>query len=223
LISGYWESWITICFYRLFKLAKPLSVINVGANVGYYSLLASSFDRDMPVIAYEPQKKLASLIRRSAVVNGMSNLRVVESAVGASAGTVWLRTFEGFYGSAMVSSVSTAGEHAFGVPVINLDSVDLTPIDFLIVDAEGFEFQIISGARSRLKSAERCAVLLEFSSSRYDNLVQFVDLLEELDFVPYSINHLGSLVNVKYADLRVELKVIDLVLVRNVDVSSLLV
>ena len=55
--DGYWESWITFWMY---KNVKPHhTVLDIGANHGYYSLMLASLG--CTVVASEPQPKLATL------------------------------------------------------------------------------------------------------------------------------------------------------------------
>jgi FkbM family methyltransferase len=223
MINGYWESWISVLFKNVFNLIQPERVINVGANVGYYSLLSSSFNRETEVIAYEPQKKLADLIRRSAMVNGFSNCSVFELAVGKSNGVAWLKQYADLYGSATISNTTEIGESALSVEVISLDSVSDLPIDLMILDAEGFEYEIIFGAINRITISDKIVIFIEFSASRYKNLDEFVCLLEELNLNPFLIDYSSGLVAKTYADLRNERGVIDLVLSKNIDLSTLVI
>jgi len=78
--------------------------VGVGANHGWFSLLAAHRLRPDAgrVFAFEPQAKLSSLLRRSAEINHLDNLVVVQAAPGdrASRGAVCLPSpDESRYGS----------------------------------------------------------------------------------------------------------------------------
>ena len=82
---GEWEPVIT----RLFPtLVSPGSVfVDVGANVGYYSLLAEKLDAAQ-IIAIEPCAPIAEQLRTNLELNGAQKIRVVESAAGDEHGIV---------------------------------------------------------------------------------------------------------------------------------------
>src|SRR5437667_4626672 len=68
LMDGFWEAWVTSCFR---KHVKPgMTVLDVGANVGYYSLLAASIvGRGGKVHAFEPNPDLFALLSNNAHIN----------------------------------------------------------------------------------------------------------------------------------------------------------
>lgn len=216
LLEGYWESWITVAFYRIARLIAPASVINVGANLGYYTFLAAALLPQARVDAYEPQPALVELIKRSAIVNGFSNVTVHPCALGAAAGSAWLRQFGDYLGSAMVSSESsTAGSNAISVDIRTLDQEGPHPLDLVIIDAEGYEFEILKGAQARIHSSDRVAVLMEFSASRYTDKHAFVEWIEKNGFQPYKVTYEGKLQKLRLEDLHEANQVVDLLIARN--------
>lgn len=220
MIEGYWESWITIAFSRLARLVKPSSVINIGANLGYYSFLAASLLPEANVIAYEPQPNLAQFIKRSAVINGFDKVTVENRALGSVPGSAWLKTFDDYYGSAMVTKDAAAiGSKAISVEINTLDLESISTLDFLIIDAEGFEYEILKGAEHRLRNSEKTVLMLEFSASRYLDKHEFVYWIESSGFEPYKITYEGNIQPITYEFLRETDSVIDLVLIRGFPVG----
>jgi FkbM family methyltransferase len=63
--------------------------IDVGANIGVYSLFAASLvGRGGRVVAFEPGPRAAARFRENVSVNGLGNIEVREEAVGRAAGSV---------------------------------------------------------------------------------------------------------------------------------------
>lgn len=61
---------------------------DIGANVGYMSLVASQFVGDQgQVHCFEPLPNLARILRQTMSANGLTNVHVVEAAVSATSGT----------------------------------------------------------------------------------------------------------------------------------------
>lgn len=211
MMEGYWESWISVAFYRIARLIAPTSVLNVGANLGYYTLLAAALLPDARIDAYEPQPALVELMQRSAVVNGFSNVIVHQCALGSKPGTAWLRQFGDYLGSAMVTSGSAiAGSNAISIEIRTLDQEGLAPHELVIIDAEGYEFEVLKGAQARIKESDRIAILLEFSASRYSDKSEFVNWIQSNGFSPYQITYEGKLKKLSFDNLHSADAVIDL-------------
>lgn len=216
MLEGYWESWISVALYRLIRLMAPTSVVNIGANLGYYTFLAAALLPQARIDAYEPQPELAELITRSAIVNGFSNVVVHPCALGAVSGSAWLRQFGDYLGSAMVTTTSsTPGSKAISVEIKTLDQEAVSPLEMVVIDAEGYEFEILKGAQARVNASPRMVVLLEFSASRYPDKHAFVDWIKNNGFAPYKVTYEGRLQRLVFDDLYQADMVIDMVIARN--------
>ena len=81
LVDGMWEPAVLEVFRRV--VGGGMTVVDIGANIGWYSLLAASrVGEKGSVIAFEPNEDLVRLLRRSAEVNGFGGrLTVVEKGV----------------------------------------------------------------------------------------------------------------------------------------------
>lgn len=72
LIKGSYEQWISDTFA---KYLKPDScVIDIGANIGYYSLLAASQCPNGKVFSFEPDNQNFQLLKTSIAYNGFENI-----------------------------------------------------------------------------------------------------------------------------------------------------
>lgn len=212
MMNGYWESWISVAFARAVVQRAPRTLVNVGANHGYYTLLAAALDHRMHIEAYEPQARLATLIERSALVNGFSGVQVLRQAAGSAHGSVWLEEHGDFLGSANVAAGATAGRRAQGVPVVPLDSVSDGPIDMMLIDAEGYEFEILKGAEQRLARSAAPCLFLEFSAPRYADKLAFVDWIGRHGLSVARIDHVGGLETMTLEALAACDTVVDIVL-----------
>jgi FkbM family methyltransferase len=130
--------------------------IDVGANVGAYSLIAA--EAGATVIAAEPDAGTAARLRENAALNGYG-VEVLVKAIGASEGiaafTVGLDTVNRFDsgGGAQVEVCTLDGvlgnRHARGVKI----------------DVEGFEMDVIRGVRSALAEHRIDLLQLEWNSA----------------------------------------------------------
>ena len=135
--------------------------LDVGANLGYYSLLACQ--RVGPpgqVFSFEPNPSVAATLRANLALNEFAQARVIESAVGRASGqTVMHIPVRGQSGLGTLSAETAAelGSAMREVPiaVTSLDdflaATPLASIRAMKVDAEGFELEILAGARELLR------------------------------------------------------------------------
>jgi FkbM family methyltransferase len=159
-------------FAFLHKFLKPGMVfVDVGANDGYYSLFAARrIEPNGKVIAFEPSTRERINLRRNLRRNGLDNVLVLPSALGAAAGDADLNLAHGVH-----SGHNTLGKFAHDdvvvasqerVDVVTLDQVaqqlGLKKIDFVKIDVEGAEASVVAGARHVL-SAMRPVMLLEIN------------------------------------------------------------
>jgi FkbM family methyltransferase len=127
----------------------PGSVVyDVGANVGFYTLLASELVGAMgSVIGFEPNPQNLPLLRRHLHLNHCANVTVIEAAVADRKGR-----------ASFVNTTSTTGRLApkgdFEVSVVGLDELiaeGVIPVaDFIKMDIEGGEVLALQGARRLL-------------------------------------------------------------------------
>ena len=165
--DGYWEAWITLAWLR--ELDVGMTVLDIGANCGYFSLIAA--DAVGPrghVTAFEPQPRLADWLRQSFLVNGFRNAEVRGEAISDAAGTVPLYVVDGLIGSTSLFAPEGYQTHTVEVPTITLDSLGLSP-DLIKIDAEGAEEKIWHGMQATLDANPDAVVMMEVDSRRYDD------------------------------------------------------
>jgi FkbM family methyltransferase len=136
--------------------------LDIGANVGSYTVLASKVC-GASSIAIEPDPGTARSLRRNIALNAIeNNVEVVEAAVGASEGhsrfTVGLDT---------CNRVATAGD-------ADVREVRVVPLDKIIgtrqptitkMAVEGFEAAVVAGASDTLEHRSLLAVITETESA----------------------------------------------------------
>ena len=131
-------------------LRSGMTVIDIGANIGAYSLPISRLvGRTGRVFAYEPGSEARSFLQRSRELNKMDNLEIVPLALSDNQ-----RVGRLLHGGS--SELNALGGNGAGetVNITSLDVEDVArgwpPPDFVKIDAEGEEERILSGARSFL-------------------------------------------------------------------------
>ncbi|MFN9623111.1 MAG: FkbM family methyltransferase [Cyanobacteriota bacterium] len=166
------------------KLAPALDrFLNIGANAGYFCLLADRLGLD--VIAFEPEPAAFRLLQRNLALNDSRAL-----AIPAALGDHWQR--QSFFGTGTAGSLvrGLSGTPAWDhqrVTVIPYDQLGLPttappPTMLWLLDCEGAEPMVLAGARESLGRA-RPLLILEWQPGRQRELWSTcVDSLLELGF-----------------------------------------
>jgi FkbM family methyltransferase len=141
--------------------------IDVGANVGYYSVLAGKIVGDLgQIISVEPTHSTAKVLRHNVQLNHLKNVRIIRKAAWCNNGLIRMRIPKGFFGMASVCSQNGVTD-TLEVEAFPLDELsDVKTVDLLKIDAEGSEYTILQGAKEILKKAKY--VVLEASDQKED-------------------------------------------------------
>jgi FkbM family methyltransferase len=146
-------------------LRPGMIVVDVGANVGYYTLLAlSRVGQRGHVIAIEPASRPRR--RLEAAVEGVPNVTILACALGAkrSTGTLYLDREADNDTPTMVPNHGGVPQE---VTIVRLDEclaeLGFDHIDLLKLDVEGWEPEILNGASSLLADGRIGAMLCELN------------------------------------------------------------
>src|SRR4051812_5229991 len=156
-LHGTWEPEVT---RAVRDLVRPgMNVALVGADVGYYVLLAAALSRTGRVFAFEPFPAHFAILERNVRDNGLDNVRLFDAAAGVREQTAELVN-PGTESRLDLSGGGAADGERVAVAVRPLDAV-LTAelpaggkLDFVQIDVEGAEWDVLRGAE-RLLARDR--------------------------------------------------------------------
>jgi FkbM family methyltransferase len=128
------------------------SVFDVGAHVGFYTILAARRTGSHgEVAAFEPLSRNVDFLRRHVDLNKLSNVTVVQAAVAESDGSSGFSTSESFF----EGHLDERG--AVHVQTVSLDTFvearNVRPPNVIKIDVEGAELEVLKGAKRVLASA----------------------------------------------------------------------
>lgn len=125
------------------------TVVDVGANIGYYALIFRRLVGDSGrIIAFEPEPDNLVELRLNVERNRISNIEVVPVAVGARAGTVH---FAGGINGRVTAHDTHVVDVVSEVRMVALDEVLTAPVDVIKIDVEGYEGEVLSGASQSIE------------------------------------------------------------------------
>lgn len=176
LNKGVWEPLTTSLVKE--ALRTGMIVLDIGAHVGYFTLLAASnVEAAGKVFAFEPDERHVKLLQRNVQANDASNVTVIPRAVSDTTGRCKLR----------VNSCS---------PEVSLETVrldDFFPpgqrrVDFVKMDIDGAEPVALAGMEGLLSESPEMQMLVEYDPWQHEvqgrSPGDFLCQLEHLGFRP---------------------------------------
>jgi FkbM family methyltransferase len=151
-------------------LAPGGTFVDVGANIGYFALLAAARVGERGrVVALEPDPRMAAAVRENVALNGLRQVHVVPVAAAEAEGEAVLAGFaeeEGNWGvSALSGGAPADGRPSFTVRCAPLDRVldeaGVGAVDLVKIDVEGAERRVLAGMRGGLRGGRYRRVLVE--------------------------------------------------------------
>lgn len=143
-LPDYWEM-----MFMLRYLAPDDVVVDVGANVGTYTVLAASCTARGQVVAFEPDPVARERLTENLALNGLSNVVVRCEAVGAAVGEAELTQ-----GLDTTNRIVRQGDQVPSrrVPITTLEAAcaSFPHVELCKLDTEGQEISVLRGANSLL-------------------------------------------------------------------------
>lgn len=187
ILRGYWEYWTTQAVLSLLKPGDR--VLEVGANLGYYTvLMAQRVGPAGNVTALEANPRLAALAGRSLKLNDLKQAIVLNRAALDQPGEVSFVTSRKNSGSGHVEVLPVApfeDAAVIQVEAVRLDDLGWDAVDFIRVDAEGCEPQVLRGATGILERNPDIVVSMEWSVIQMESRTSvpgFIAWLQDMGF-----------------------------------------
>jgi FkbM family methyltransferase len=201
---GIWEPALTAFMQERFRPGDGF--IDVGANVGYFSLLASRLvGGSGKVVAIEASPVTFDKLRAHLDENGAANVRAVNVAVADRDGRVPI-----YQGPLHNSGTTTIVEHlAQSTGCQFVAEVDARPLSTIVtdeewgcarivkIDVEGFEWNVVQGMTDLLRRGRTdLEIVMEVSPSGLDSLgktpADLLAIFAAAGFNPYVLDNLTS-------------------------------
>jgi FkbM family methyltransferase len=165
--------------------------LDCGANIGVHTL---EMGREMfgwgQVLAFEPQERLFYALCGNIVLNNLSNVKALNVALGETAGHISIPRPDynrpASFGSLELTNtgareyigqtISYIKKDLASVAIDRIDNLRLTRVDFIKIDVEGMELEVLRGAENTLQT---CVpdLLVEWIKCDKDALITFLSNL----------------------------------------------
>lgn len=203
LIKGSYEKGTTRLFRDLIK--EGMVILDIGANIGYYSLIAAKLAGDKGVVyAFEPAPDNFAFLVKNIEVNGLSNVVPVQKAVSNKAGTdrlflssdpAWHGMYKHNQGESIEVQVTSVDEFTENISC---------PINLIKIDVEGLEMRVLEGMMETIKRNPALKIITEFSPDALQKSgsspVGFLEKLADLGFTVHIIDEKAQVTKISNID-----------------------
>ena len=210
--SIYWrgysqyESETSPIFCSLIESADTF--IDIGANWGYYTLLAAAKNPKIRVISFEPHPIWFAQIKKNIAVNNFNNIQVIDNAVSNKCGEVTL------YIDNLHPECHSLEKEVFNNDNMNLNTSEVIvssttldkfikdnlvneklSIDLIKIDVEFFEGYVLEGARNTIREFLPDMIieilLLTNDEFKINNFEKIQSIVDEFGYNSYWISNKG--------------------------------
>lgn len=159
-----WEKNILTMYEKI--LNKESVVLDIGANLGTHTVPLSLLCKE--VIAFEPQKKIYNLLKKTIEFNNIDNVILYNNIVSSNANEDKLLEF-------LNTDCGRAGLKQYRPRLdgiisyeksMTIDSLKLVKCDFIKIDVEGSEFEVLSGGHETIEKYKPVILLETWNTKR---------------------------------------------------------
>ena len=174
---GCWEPLITGLF--LSTLKRGMTVVDIGANIGWYTLLsASRVGPEGKVFAFEPEPENFSVLSRGIKDNSFTNVSAFQNVVSDFNGVAALHLSK-FSGGHSIKD--DFGKETIPIQSTRLDNLlhglGVQDVDVMKVDVEGAEPEVLLGAGSLIGEGRVRNIFLEWNPKAWESRPDLIRLL----------------------------------------------
>jgi FkbM family methyltransferase len=202
-----------------FSLKEHEIALDIGANLGWFSVLLSRLSEDGSLIySFEPDEANFNLLKYNLSSNGCENVKPVKLAVSNEVG---ISTFFKYplKNTGRHSLLPKDGLEKVHVETTTLDSFllnnELSRVKYLKIDIEGYEYFALLGATNLLSFNP--IIMMEYSPHLYSECCsadKLIGLLSSRSYKPFILNN-GILKEISFEELLNTDKQIDVFLQNN--------
>lgn len=182
-LDGIWEADITKAWLSVIE--RDSVVLDIGANFGYYGLLAAQITdrKNSRIIFFEANTDLIPYINKTLALNWRKEQSLVENlAIADKDGDVTLNVLEGYIGSSSLQSkkeLSSYMKDKMDIEVTKQINVKATSVDnytkksqlrkvsLIKMDIEGYEEKAYKGMRNTVQNNDDITLFVEFTEGSY--------------------------------------------------------
>ena len=179
------------------RFVKPrITMLDIGANMGVYSLTSSNVIGDKgKIIAFEPDKDHVKTFTKSIKANGFENIKLYPFAVSDKNETLVFHADTFNSGNNQVAKENENNKNELHVQAVCLDDFlkDMPTVDLIKMDIQGAEYFAFIGMKTLLERNPDVVVFAEYWKKGLEkmnvNPADYINLLASFHFNFYKIDN----------------------------------
>jgi FkbM family methyltransferase len=175
------------------KLDKTKTFVDIGANIGTFSLILSNYCKE--VIAFEPLPKLYQQFQESIKLNNFTNITAHNSACGNEKTSLEITINEtNLGGNTLLQHNNILAKTS--KQIVQVDRLDDVlfgqKVDVIKIDVEGYEYFVLLGAE-KIITQYKPIIFIEYSPQYYEELetgmsAKLYNLIKLYHYAIYSLD-----------------------------------
>lgn len=178
LLSGYKEIFINQHYKFNSSNQQPL-IIDCGANIGLSVIFFKELYPQSKIIAFEPDPAIFKCLQKNVNQFNFEQIELHQKAIWKSEGKITFQTEGGFSGRIQKPEDRT---NLVEVDTIRLYNFLEQKVDFLKIDIEGAETEVIRDCADRLTNVERIFIEYHSHNSELQSLHVILEILQKTGF-----------------------------------------
>jgi FkbM family methyltransferase len=158
-------------YYDMFQkkwvnASKKNIFLDIGANIGHYTILAKQRGFST-IIAFEPDPDTYQILSTNIILNKLKQVRAYNFGLGNVNGKIpFEKDPNNTGGNRFLSKEEKVKKNSPYLKIIKLDDfikkekISYSKINFIKIDVEGFEFDILQGMKNTIKKLENGTILM---------------------------------------------------------------
>ncbi len=167
--------------YKFMSQSKTPRIIDCGANTGLSVIYFKRLFPESKITAFEPDSEIFDILKENLQTYGYNDVELINKAVWNENGSIKFLASGGVGGRISENE----NEKTIEIPTFKLSDLLNEEIDFLKIDIEGAEFDVINDCKDKLSNVKNIFIEYHSEELREQKLDEILKILKESGFKYY--------------------------------------
>lgn len=168
--------------YKFFTKNDSPTIIDCGANIGLSTVYFKTLHPKANITSFEPDKKIFNVLQNNIISSGFKNINLINKGLSAKNGEVSFFS-EGADGGRI--ALESDNKQLSTITVTKLSPFLQQHVDFLKIDIEGSEIEVIEECKDYLKNVDSIFIEYHSQTSKKQGLDSILKALIDNNFRYY--------------------------------------
>lgn len=184
-LSSMWQLQFMRRYNDFYSQKAAPRILDCGANIGVSTLRFKTLYPKSRITAFEPDPNIFAILQRNVSENNLMDVEVINSAVWVANGQMAFSP-SGF-GDSQAGHLSITSKLVDSSNVLQVSTIDLAdylsePVDFIKMDIEGAELQVLQHCRDSLVNVSQMIVEVHHCVDEAQVLIDILQILADAMF-----------------------------------------